>query len=102
MVQGAYERAGLVADPKASLPDEPPLGPAPVAVERIGAEARRHLDYPGRTEANWALRIDDRALILELGTKAAEGWASELMRGPESRAPASAFNPSVPPPQQPA
>ena len=33
--------------------------------------------------ANWALQIADRAVILELGIKTAEGASAELMRDPK-------------------
>jgi branched-chain amino acid transport system ATP-binding protein len=76
----------LMSLPKLFLLDEPSLGLAPIVVERIGdilmeVQKREGISIIlAEQNANWAMRIADRAVILELGTKAAEGPASELMR----------------------
>jgi branched-chain amino acid transport system ATP-binding protein len=79
----------LMSFPKLFLLDEPSLGLAPIIVERIGeilveVQQREGISIIlAEQNANWALRIADRAVILELGAKAAEGPASELMRDPK-------------------
>jgi branched-chain amino acid transport system ATP-binding protein len=81
----------LMSFPKLFLLDEPSLGLAPVAVERISGILMEVQKREGisiilaEQNANWAMRIADRAVILELGAKAAEGPASELMRDPKVR-----------------
>jgi branched-chain amino acid transport system ATP-binding protein len=79
----------LMSFPRLFLLDEPSLGLAPIIVERIGeilVEVQRREGISiilAEQNAHWALRIADRAVILELGAKAAEGPASELMRDPK-------------------
>jgi branched-chain amino acid transport system ATP-binding protein len=79
----------LMSFPKLFLLDEPSLGLAPIIVERIGdilmeVQKREGISIIlAEQNANWAMRIADRAVILELGAKAAEGPASELMRDPK-------------------
>jgi branched-chain amino acid transport system ATP-binding protein len=79
----------LMSFPRLFLLDEPSLGLAPIIVERIGEILMEVQQREGisiilaEQNANWALRIADRAVILELGAKAAEGPASELMRDPK-------------------
>jgi branched-chain amino acid transport system ATP-binding protein len=81
----------LMSFPKLFLLDEPSLGLAPVAVERISGILLEVQKREGisiilaEQNANWAMRIADRAVILELGVKVAEGPASELMRDPKVR-----------------
>ena len=79
---------GLVANPKLLLLDEPSLGLAPLITREV---FRRIQDLRSRgvsilvVEQNVreALRIADRAYVLELGRVAAEGRARELMSRPE-------------------
>jgi branched-chain amino acid transport system ATP-binding protein len=79
----------LMSFPKLFLLDEPSLGLAPIVVERIGGILMEVQKREGisiilaEQNANWALRIADRAVILELGAKVAEGFASELMQDPK-------------------
>jgi branched-chain amino acid transport system ATP-binding protein len=79
----------LMSFPRLFLLDEPSLGLAPIIVERIGeilveVQQREGISIIlAEQNANWALRIADRAVILELGAKADEGPASELMRDPK-------------------
>jgi branched-chain amino acid transport system ATP-binding protein len=79
----------LMSFPKLFLLDEPSLGLAPIIVERIGEIL---LDVQKREgiaiilaeqNANWAMQVATRAVILELGIKTAEGASAELMRDPK-------------------
>jgi branched-chain amino acid transport system ATP-binding protein len=79
----------LMSRPKLFLLDEPSLGLAPIIVERIGEILKEVQKREGlavilaEQNANWALALADRAVILELGQKTAEGSSSELLRYPK-------------------
>lgn len=81
----------LMSRPKLFLLDEPSLGLAPIIVERIGdilmeIQASEGLSIVlAEQNANWAMRLAQSAVILELGTKVMEGDARELMRNPKVR-----------------
>jgi branched-chain amino acid transport system ATP-binding protein len=75
---------GLMAKPKLLLLDEPSLGLAPLLVReifRVMAELREHGTTILLVEQNAkaALRIADRAYVLETGKVALEGTAEELL-----------------------
>ena len=82
---------GLMAAPRILLLDEPSLGLAPVIVEQIFAFIRE-LRKSGTTvllveqNASMALRIADRAYVLETGAIAMSGEASVLARSEKVRA----------------
>jgi branched-chain amino acid transport system ATP-binding protein len=79
----------LMSRPKLFLLDEPSLGLAPIVVERIGEILKEIQKREGlavilaEQNANWALAIADRGIILELGRKIAEGPSAELLRDPQ-------------------
>ena len=79
----------LMSFPKLFLLDEPSLGLAPIVVERIGEILLEVQKREGiaiilaEQNANWAMQIANRAVILELGIKTAEGASAELMRDPK-------------------
>lgn len=81
----------LMSRPKLFLLDEPSLGLAPIVVERIGdilLEVQAHEGLSvilAEQNANWAMRIAQRAVILELGKKVMEGEAAQLMQDPQIR-----------------
>ena len=75
---------GLMAKPRLLLLDEPSLGLAPLLVReifRVMAELREHGTTILLVEQNAraALRIADRAYVLETGKVALEGMAEELL-----------------------
>ena len=78
----------LMSRPKLFLLDEPSLGLAPIIVERIGEILKEIQKREGlavilaEQNANWALAVADRGIILELGRKIAEGPSTELLRDP--------------------
>lgn len=82
---------GLMAAPKILLLDEPSLGLAPVIVEQIFAFIR-DLRKTGTTvllveqNASMALRIADRAYVLETGAITMSGEASELVQSEKVKA----------------
>jgi len=81
----------LMSFPKLFLLDEPSLGLAPIIVERIGEILLEVQKREGiaiilaEQNANWAMKFASRAVILEVGVKAAEGASDELMRDPKVR-----------------
>jgi branched-chain amino acid transport system ATP-binding protein len=79
---------GLMASPRIILLDEPSLGLAPLLVRQI-FDIIKNLRRMGRTillveqMANLALRVADRAYILEQGKVVLEGPARELLSNPD-------------------
>lgn len=77
---------GLMARPKLLLLDEPSLGLAPIVIEQIFEVIKALNKEEGTTvvlveqNAEMALRISDRAYILETGRIAMEGACSELQK----------------------
>jgi branched-chain amino acid transport system ATP-binding protein len=77
----------LIAEPKLLLLDEPSMGLAPLVVKQV-MEIVQEVGAMGTTvllveqNARAALRIADRAYVLENGTVRIEGPASELVRDP--------------------
>ena len=80
----------LMLEPPLLLLDEPSLGLAPLVVARI-FEVVRSLRSRGTTvllveqNANMALRLADRAYVLETGTITIEGKGSALLEDPRVR-----------------
>jgi branched-chain amino acid transport system ATP-binding protein len=80
----------LMAEPLLLLLDEPSLGLAPILVNQIFAIIRE-INQQGTTvvlveqNARQALRVAQRAYVLETGALALEGPASELARDPRVR-----------------
>lgn len=78
----------LMSRPQILLLDEPSLGVAPIILERIAdivAEIRRAENVAillAEQNANWALRMVDAAVVLELGTSSAISPAAELLNDP--------------------
>ena len=81
----------LMSKPTIFLLDEPSLGLAPVIVERIGEILHEIQKSEGLSiilaeqNAAWAMSIAQTAVILELGSCAMIGSASELMEHPQVR-----------------
>lgn len=81
---------GLMAEPKILLLDEPSLGLAPLLVKTI-FRTLAEIKKAGVTivlveqNAKAALKLADRAYILEVGNIAMEGSASELLVNPDVR-----------------
>jgi branched-chain amino acid transport system ATP-binding protein len=79
---------GLMASPRLLLLDEPSLGLAPLLVRQV-FDIIRDLKRAGRTVllveqmANLALRVADRAYILEQGRIVLEGTSDALLANPE-------------------
>jgi branched-chain amino acid transport system ATP-binding protein len=79
---------GLMASPRLILLDEPSLGLAPLLVRQI-FDIIKSLRHQGRTillveqMANLALRVADRAYILEQGRVALHGTSKELLSHPD-------------------
>ncbi len=77
----------LMADPKLLLLDEPSLGLAPLIVKSIFATIRE-INRSGVTvilveqNAKAALRLADRAYVLDVGHLAMEGSAADLLNDP--------------------
>lgn len=82
----------LMSQPKMLLLDEPSLGLAPIIVERIGEvlaeiQARESLTVIlAEQNANWAMDMAHRTVILELGRSTLEGPSGELKSDPRIRA----------------
>lgn len=80
----------MMAAPRMLLLDEPSMGLAPIVVEQILAAVQR-LNGEGVTillveqNAHAALRIADRAYVLENGAIALEGRSAELAHDPRVR-----------------
>ena len=81
----------LMSRPTLLLLDEPSLGLAPLLVEQI-FDVVVELRNEGATillveqNANEALRISDRAYVLETGSVTLEGPSTELINNPQLRA----------------
>jgi branched-chain amino acid transport system ATP-binding protein len=80
----------LMLQPKLLLLDEPSLGLAPLVVRRIFdvLAGLRDLGIPVllvEQNANMALRLADRAYVLETGTVLCEGTGAELLKDPRIR-----------------
>ena len=80
----------LMAEPKLLLLDEPSLGLAPLLVQQI-FEIIRTINAQGTTvvlveqNARQALKVAQRAYVLETGALAVEGLAADLARDPRVR-----------------
>ena len=80
----------LMAEPILLLLDEPSLGLAPLLVQQIFAIASQ-INAQGTTlllveqNAHQALRVAQRAYVLETGALALSGEAAELARDPRVR-----------------
>ncbi|KGA14788.1 hypothetical protein GM50_18915 [freshwater metagenome] len=87
----AISRA-YMARPQLLLLDEPSLGLAPLVIEQIFQSIRHIVDSMGVTvvlveqNAMGALKIADFGVVLNLGTIAASGKASDLIADPAVRA----------------
>jgi branched-chain amino acid transport system ATP-binding protein len=81
-----------MARPQLLLLDEPSLGLAPLVIEQIFQSIRQIVDSMGVTvvlveqNAMGALKIADTGVVLNLGTIAASGKASDLIADPAVRA----------------
>ena len=81
----------LMAEPRLLLLDEPSLGLAPLLVQQIFGIIRE-INAQGTTvvlveqNARQALRVAQRAYVLETGLLAIEGAAADLARDPRVRA----------------
>ncbi len=82
----------LMARPRLFLLDEPSLGLAPIIVTKIGEilleiQAREGLAVVlAEQNADWAMQVAQRAVILELGSCVAEGSCADLRRDPRVQA----------------
>ncbi len=82
----------LMPRPKLFLLDEPSLGLAPIIVEQIGEIIAEVQQAEGLSvilaeqNANWAMTVATRAVILELGKVTATGPTAELREDPRVRA----------------
>ena len=78
----------LMSRPRLLLLDEPSLGLAPIIVERIGEIIEEVQRSEGLTfilaeqNANWAMRVAKRAVILELGRSTIAGDCATLLDDP--------------------
>ena len=82
----------LMSRPKMLMMDEPSMGIAPILVAKIFDTVRNVLRAQGMTillveqNANAALRMSDRAYVLETGNIVLSGTGDELLRDPRVRA----------------
>ena len=82
----------LMSEPALFLLDEPSLGLAPLVVGQIGdilldIQAREGLSVLlAEQNANWALRLANRGVILELGRTVKTGPAGKLLEDPAVQA----------------
>jgi len=82
----------LMARPRLFLLDEPSLGLAPIIVTRIGEvlleiQAREGIAVIlAEQNADWAMQVATRAVILELGTTTADDDCATLRRDPRVQA----------------
>ena len=82
----------LMSRPKMLMMDEPSMGIAPILVAKIFDTVRNVLRAQGMTillveqNANAALRMSDRAYVLETGNIVLAGPGEELLRDPRVRA----------------
>ena len=78
----------LMSRPKIMMLDEPSLGLAPIIVKNI-FDIIKEINSEGVTillieqNANMALRIADKAYVLETGRIAMEGTGEELLNNPK-------------------
>jgi branched-chain amino acid transport system ATP-binding protein len=81
---------GLMSRPRLLFMDEPSLGLAPIVMEEI-ASAIRHLAAGGLSillaeqNASFALRMADRAYVIESGSVVLNGTAQDLLDEPRLR-----------------
>ena len=81
----------LMSFPKLFLLDEPSLGLAPIIVERIGEilleiqQTENLAIVLAEQNANWALSVAHRGVILEMGRNVDEGDAATLRDSPKIR-----------------
>ena len=81
----------LMSKPKLLMMDEPSLGLAPLIIKDI-FRIIREINKQGMTillieqNANMALKIADKAYVLETGNIAMEGTGAELLENPEIKA----------------
>ncbi|MBI5048856.1 MAG: ABC transporter ATP-binding protein [Deltaproteobacteria bacterium] len=81
----------LMAQPKLLLLDEPSLGLAPIMVEKI-FEIIKRINQEGMTillveqNANAALRLANKAYVLETGRVVMQGDAGALLKNPQLKA----------------
>jgi branched-chain amino acid transport system ATP-binding protein len=79
----------LMSRPRLLLLDEPSLGLAPVMVQRIGElireiQSKEHLAVIlAEQNANWALKLADRGIAVEVGRVKFEGGSQTLRDNPE-------------------
>ena len=82
----------LMSRPKMLMMDEPSMGIAPILVAKIFDTVRNVLRAQGMTillveqNANAALRMSDRAYVIETGNIVLSGTGDELLRDPRVRA----------------
>jgi branched-chain amino acid transport system ATP-binding protein len=81
----------LMSRPRLLLLDEPSLGLAPVMVQRIGElireiQSREHLAVVlAEQNANWALKLANRGIAVEIGRVKFEGTSAQLRDNVEIR-----------------
>ena len=81
----------LMSRPSLFLLNEPSLGLAPIIVDRIGQLLHEIREREGisvvlaEQNANWAMRVADRSVIMDLGQKTMEGSSEKLINDPSVR-----------------